>query len=117
MHTWIECRREEDGLWIVVDPTKNIMVRQSSYYYLNHIDESRTERISRETLLKEEEKYGFLYKANPYLWKLYLSNRKQALKVYDMLKENSELVERLKNDPNCAKYFEIDKKIMQSQMS
>ena len=78
LHSWVEM--EKDGKDLVLDPTKNIIMRKENYYYLYQAEE--VERIEAETLYNDEEMFWDLCSVDPYYSKLYLYSRDEAIETW-----------------------------------
>ena len=87
LHSWIELKI--DGRDFVIDTTRNLLIPKKFYYYIRNI-KGTVYKISGDTLKKEYHIIEYLTNHNPWLSKLYLSNRHQALQVYKILKEEEE---------------------------
>lgn len=84
LHSWIEIKI--DGQDYVIDVSRNMIAPKKFYYLIRNIEGS-VYKISSETMKKEKEIFDYLKKENVWLSKIYLSNRRQALQVYKILKD------------------------------
>lgn len=94
LHSWVEV--EIEGEWFVIDVTRNLIMKKESYYKIRNIN-GRVYKISRDTLINDEPIRRVLDSENQWLNKLYLSNRHQAIEVYNQIKQREK--EKKENDP------------------
>jgi len=80
LHSWIEYKNST-GEWKCLDLTKNAIINRNGYYLYNNIT-GPVYKISHKTIVREYDKLVDLSHREPFMSKLYLSNRRQALKIY-----------------------------------
>ncbi len=105
LHSWVEIDDGGDDL-LIIDVTKNAIMRKKTYYLFYNIS-GAVHKISSETIKADVDMIDALETANPYLIKLYLSNRSRAKQVYKIITEHPELAEKIKNDPLNQKYYDL----------
>ena len=84
LHSWVEIYLQNKPF--VIDTTRNLLMERKGYYYIRNI-RGPVYKISNTTITKEEHIFWELQKKYPWLIKLYLANRHQALQVYKMIEE------------------------------
>lgn len=103
LHSWVELNI--DGKPCVIDTTRNLLMDRKGYYFIRNIT-GPVYKISDKIIEKEKSIYDSLSNSNGWLFKLYLSNRPQALQVYKILQQEKQKDPLYKAAKNMAESFE-----------
>lgn len=96
LHSWVETKL--NGKDVVIDFVRGLVFDKESYYYLKNID-NRVEKIDLKTVASESIIIDKLYKTEPFFTKIYFSNHRQALKIYNQIINPSDN-EKIQSEPN-----------------
>ena len=94
LHTWVEAGIGKQNTKYCIDLTRNILVKKEFYYMIRNI-KGPVYKISNQTLAKEVDVYCKLHSVDPWLLKVYLTNRPVAKRIYNQLQTPEENIKTI----------------------